>query len=214
MFLSSRLGSLREKATRRLLRFRVLADSCTLPVTNEKDRLVAYLTIEALNLWETFVRFFYLSCAVMHPRTESGNLVQVGGVNIPSVIDALEFSIRTLRPSLGKRPPWNRQDEPMWREPSTLVKLAHAAGVSNERQIIAAFGYSTAVFHHLPTVRNFYAHRNDSTAKKTEGVARYYQLSPKLRPSELLCSKPIGRPQTLLSDWLDDLRNVITLMCR
>lgn len=207
-----RLGKLQVLATRRALRLRSLVDSYALPVTSDCDRSVSYVAIEALNLWASFARSYYLSC-LLGTKQVDGTGVTITIPGIQNVGDAMTFSIRTMKLRLRTGRPRKRRDEPTWHEPHTLLRLLGSVGASTLPNVHAAFAYPTAVFLHLPTFRNFFAHRNEDTARKTARIARRYGLSPKLRPSEILCSKTTGRPQNILADWLDDLRNVIQLMC-
>jgi len=212
--LVSEFARLRRSANKRLILLRILADSCVQPVTPVVDQRVSFIVIEALNLWASFVRSYYLSCAVMQPLRESGARVTIGLAGIHDSVDALAVSIRTLKPRVTWGPPWSRNDEPAWHAPGTLVTLARAINSSNQPEIAAAFGYSTKVFQYLPSVRNFFAHRNEETADRIVNVARSYRLNPKLRPSEILCSNVPRRPQSLMSDWLDDLRLTVSLLCQ
>jgi len=83
---------------------------------------------------------------------------------------------------------------------------------SNLSTFTTALGYSTNVFSDLPAFRNYFAHKGKGTAISVQNVARRYAVPPGLRPSEIMLSLPAGRPQSLLMDWLDDIRNVIELM--
>ena len=106
------------------------------------------------------------------------------------------------------------RDEPTWHDPTVLLRLVRELNCSSLPQVTTALGYATTAFKDLPVFRNFFAHRNEGTAAKTANVARRCTLSPALRPSEILCARRAGRPQSVLSEWLDDLHNVIVSVCR
>jgi hypothetical protein len=36
---------------------------------------------------------------------------------------------------------------------------------------------------------------------------------PELRPTKILCSKLPKRPQNVLTDWIDDMSNIIDVLC-
>lgn len=199
---------------RRLIMLRMLVDSCTLPVSPAIDQRIAFVTIEALNVWASFAREYYLSCAVMRPKREGGSRVTIGVAGIHDEADAIDLAIKNLKGHLTSGPPWSRRDEPAWHETRTLLGLARAVQASNLGQVQAAFSIRTRVFLHLPTARNFFAHRNGDTAGRVATVARANRVNPFLRPSEVLCTVPPRRPQPLLSDWLDDMRRTITLLCQ
>ena len=202
---SGELATLRRCGTKRALRLRSLVDTCRPPIHDADDRTIAFVAIEALNLWAAFVRSFYLSC-VHNARRESGGRVSVSVAGLQNNVAAIAFS-KTIAKA-------TRRGEPIWHEPGTLSKLLGAAGASNISQVHAAISYQPYVFKALPTIRNFFAHRNVVTAQKVTGVARDIGLNIRLRPSDLVCSILPGRPQNVLADWIDDLRNTIEIACQ
>ena len=204
------LEDLGTSASRRLLRLRLLVESLVPPLKADHDRLVAFVVIEALNLWASFARSFYISCLLRAFRP-SGTRVTIRATGIKRSGDAISFAMTQM--GRKRPPPWKRRDEPVWRDPQTLIRLFSASGASNLPQVLTAFSYPPAVFGQLPVARNFFAHRNDETAAEVANLARSLLLSTKLRPLEVVCSRLSGRPQNVLADWLDDLRNVIELLC-
>lgn len=207
-----RLGKLRVVGSRRARFLRSLIDSYSCPVPNEYDPIVAYVTIEALNLWASFVRSHYLSCA-LHARRESGPRVTTGIPLIQTRLDAIGYAVHLLRPKV-KGPPFTRRDEPTWHETGTLLKLFSAMNASNFSQVQTALSYQPDVFTFLPPMRNFFAHRNEETAGRVSNVARALSLNPKLKARDILCSIRPSRPQNILADWLDDLLTALTLLCQ
>lgn len=207
------LFKLKRLANRRLLFLRGMAQACTNPPGSEGDRIISFVAIETLNLWAVFARAYYLSC-VLGARRAGGVRVTLAVRAAQTVAQAIDFSIRTLKPGLRKRPPWVRIDEPTWHEPRTLMVLSQALGFSHVPIIHAAFAYPTRTFGDLPAFRNFYAHRNDDTFRKAVGLARHYGLSTQLRPSEILVSHTPGRPQSVLAEWIDDIRYVSDSLCQ
>jgi len=196
---------------RRAVFLRQLINVLSPPLDAAADRLVSYAVVEALNTWASFARAYYLSCCVHHARRASGAKVTYTGAPITNTIDALFWATRVMKGA--KRPPIDRRQEPAWHDPNTLLKTFAALNVSNLGQVQAAFSYSTTVFAYLPTIRNFFAHRNDETMHKVRDVARHLGINPNQRACEIVCSAIAGRPQNILADWLDDLRNVAVLLC-
>ena len=187
----------------RAARLRALVYPLMPPIHNRIDRDVAYVTIEASNLWASFARSLFLSC-VFSAKQESGPRVKAA-TTFPSVNAAIAFAATTIKPRGG---------EPNWGDPGILLILLKTAGVSNIANVRAALSYSTTVFRGLPTMRNFFAHRSEVSVRKTARVARLLGVSVRLRPSEILCSRSPGRPQNIITDWIDDIRNVIQLACQ
>ncbi len=209
------LVKLQHAAVRRLLVLKLLADGFKCPIAAEHDRIVSFAVIECLHLWASFSRSFYLSCFLKARRT-SGARVAISTSGIKSTSNAIDFSIRQLKPRLAskKSAPWHPLDEPTWRKPGTLLELFNAGGASNLAQVQAAFGMPTTVFDDLPRARNFFAHRSEYTAKESRFVASNLGVNANLRPSEVLCTFRAGRPQNVLCDWIDDLRIVVELICQ
>jgi hypothetical protein len=193
------------RTNQRALRLRRSIEGLRPPLDAASDRLVAFVAIECLSLWSNFTRSFYLSCVHGAKRASGGRvLVTVAGIH--SNFDALNFSRSQFA--------YRRHSEPVWHETKTLLKLLRAAGASNLPQVQSALSVGPQVFKYLPTVRNFFAHRCDETFKKSSGIARQLGVGLGLRPCEIVCSQLPGRPQNVLADWIDDMRNVIELACR
>lgn len=205
------LAKLIDSAQHRWYRLRVLAEGCSVPVGQGGDRLAAFLVIETFNLWASFARSLFLS-SCMSAKTTSGHRVVLSAHSFATAEDALRFAIREIRGRNPSQP--ERRDEPAWYKTRHIARLFSDTGASNLGQIQAAVSYQTAFFDEVPTVRNFFAHRNEETASRVQQIARNQRISPRLRPSEVVSSVAPGRPQTLLADWLDDLRIVMRLSCQ
>lgn len=202
---------LKRSLQRRAVFLRQLINVLSPPLDAPADRLVSYAVVEALNTWASFARAYYLSCCVYQARRASGTNVTLTGATITSTIDALFWAASVVKGA--KKPPIDRRQEPAWHDPNTLLKTFTVLNVSNLNQVQAAFSYSTSAFDYLPTVRNFFAHRNDDTMRKVRDVARHLGINPNQRACEIVCSAIAGRHQNVLADWLDDLRNVAVLLC-
>ena len=198
---------------RRLARLRRVVASITLPPTAEKDRAVAWAVIETRNLWAEFLRAYYLSGAI-RTRTVSGIRVSFASGGFPDVETALQHSIRYLKHATP-RGRIRRRDEPAWHVVRDYLSLCRNVGFSNLSQINGAFSYRTEFFDLLTPMRNFYSHRCEETFRKASHVGVQLGLStrPDLRPVQILCSRRPARPQTVIADWLDDIENVIGLLC-
>lgn len=195
-----RLITLREKVNR------LTPTTCSL-----NDDRISFVAIEAMNVWASFARAYYLSW-FLRPLTISGKRV-ICSNHFRLFEDALIFAIRRLRSRnySGVRP--SRRDEPTWYEPRTLLTLAADIGVSNLNEVQVAFSLGATYPTNLPTVRNFFAHRNDETFRKVRDRAILLGLGGNLRPSEFVCTALPSRPQNLISDWLDEIRLTIELLC-
>jgi hypothetical protein len=62
--------------------------------------------------------------------------------------------------------------------------------------------FNFAVFRDIATVRNFYAHRNDDTARKVRAKARSMGIPTAYHADDLVTAAGVGRPVSLFEDWL------------
>ncbi len=210
---SYRLEKLNRAARRRIARLRSSVSPLSLPATPEGDRAVAWAIIEADNLWAGFLRAYYLS-ATIHAKTVSGGKITLTSAAFPDLQAALKFAARLKDPKF-KKPVVSRRDEPAWHNTADFLKLLQNIGVSNLPRVHAALAYGTTFFNHLRTIRNFYAHRCDDTSRKAGGVGIKLGLSatPSLHATQIMCTRLPRRPQNIATDWLDDIGNVIDLLC-
>jgi len=203
------LGALVAKASRRALMLREIVRIQQPPVSHAESRAVAYVTIEAFNLWSLFCRMYYLSTA-LRARDGSGSRVTLGVAPPKTEEEALTVAIhQENRSKRGQFGGWTHRDEPAWENVTVFGRVLSAIQPSNLATAQAGLGAMTRAPADLQTIRNFYAHRSELTASKARGVARRYALSSGLRPSDLLCTRLPGRPQGLLADWVDELVIVI-----
>lgn len=209
---SRELARLHRSAIRRLLFLKSLVDRQSPPVSPYADRIVAFVVIEAVNLWAMFSRSFYLSCIFGATRM-SGGRIAISRTVATTKTAGITYAVRYFSPKKTGSGPWNWRDEPDWKDPSNLLKLLMGVEASNLTQAQTALSHPTDVFKQLPIARNFFAHRNKNTMTLTKTIARSAGLSTKLRPSEILVSTAPGRPQNLISDCLDDIRNIIDVIC-
>jgi hypothetical protein len=208
-----RLEALTTQAARRARLLKLLVERRSLPLSPEDGRTVAYVCIEAPNLWAQFSRSYYLSTA-LRARDATGQRITHGLAHIRSHDDALTEAVYLKRPKLqkqGRLPPWTWVEEPRWHEPRVLLDVVSHLMPSNLSKLNVALAVQTTFFTDSIAFRNFFAHRSKSTVELARALATGYGLSPRLRPADLLSSRAKGRPQSVLADWLDDLAAVIEL---
>ncbi len=205
------LRRLHRSANTRLIWLRDKVINLTPATSFSHDESIAFVVIETVNVWASFTRAYYLSW-FMKPRTLTGQRVSCTQP-LRSFQDALLFAIRHSRSPGYKRASSMRRDEPAWHDPGNLLSLARAVGPSNIEQISSVLSFGATYPSNLPTVRNFYAHRNDETFRKVQNKAVLLGLGTNLRPCEFVCAALPLRPQNVISDWLDEIRLTIELLC-
>lgn len=209
------LAKLRGEATAYLGRLRDQTSGVIADTTPNSRRVFAHVTIELLNTWALFARCFFLSC-VIRPRRVNGGRVIATAFSGNDFSDAIGVAMARHRQRRAPLPGggWDRRDEPTWHDTAVLLSSCADLGCSNLAQIQAALSTGTAVFYHLPTFRNFFAHRNDSTAQSARNVAAFYSIPTAGRhPAEILRQRPHGRPFPILLEWIDDIDVTVELLC-
>lgn len=205
------LPSLQRSAVTRLVFLWTTLDPGARVDRRELDRRVAYATVETANVWDSYCRAFYLSCALgTHDRT--GSLI-VGVTRFRGESDAIGNAIAIAKPHPRKSTgPWDPRDEPDWHQVRVFLKIMRDLAPPNLPQIQSAVSVSTFAFTYLQPFRNFFVHRSKSSASSARQAAPHLNLSPKLHPTEILASYTSSTSDTVLREWLVDLRNVVELM--
>lgn len=211
---SKTLVKIESAALNQLARIESRVLSCSVPPRPEDERIIALAMIDTHNLWTSFSRHYYLSCAI---GTRSRRGVKITPANGPFVHVglAIDFAVTTLKPWL-KRPKtgaWNPLQEPAWYKPKTLLQLANRSAMPHEPDIITAFSLQSRVFEDAPVVRNFFAHRGQGTAETVSTLPLAYQLPSSLRPAIFLGSQSPGRVRSVLAEWIINYRQVISRLC-
>lgn len=205
------LRHLYRHASARLGRLKSLA-LVALPMSfAERDRRLCYVAIEALNTWSEFVRAYVLSC-VLHPERINNPQITLSNQGIRSSSDVLHAAVRLMRGGT-KPPPKTRRDEPAWHDVQTLMKTCGYMGCSHIADVHRALSIPTMAFDHLPTLRNYYAHRNPESKQKACDLAAKYAIASVAHPTVLAASTAPHRPQPLIADWIDDLCIAAELLC-
>lgn len=205
------LPNLRRSAVRRLGVLKRIVENKQPPCSAVDDRELAFAAIEVATVWSSFVRSYYLSCA-LGARLGNGTMVTVSPPGILNTFDAMQFAVALLKKKT-LRPNWHPLDEPTWRLPSTLLRLSTAIGFSHSAQITTAFSVPTSVFDDLPKFRNFYAHRGKSTFQGVAMARSQRRMQGPAHPTAVMATCLPGRPQNLISDWCDEIRITVELLC-
>ena len=206
------LATLRRHAAQRIYKLQTITLAVGNLSASDEDKLLGHVVIEGLNTWSNFQRAYFLSC-VLRAWKEDGLRITLSNPTVRTLTDGMGICMQTCKPWIWARGTWQRRDEPPWHDPQTLIRATNAIGCSHNVQIVAAFSTGTSVFAHLPTFRNFYAHRNDDTARKARVLALQYSISSSLQPTQILLSRSYGSPQPLVLDWFDDLSAVVSMLC-
>lgn len=205
-----RLSRLERRTRKRLASFRVSAAALPSLDNRAADVLASFLAVETTNLWSEFTRS-YFSFALAAAVTVTGQRIRTRFPPGTPIAVALAQMPQVLR--RPTRTPI-RRDEPVWHSRREFLKTITLAGLTNTAQIAAALSLPSRVIDHLPTVRNFYAHRNDETISKVRRLALRYALPTIRHPTDFLRARISGRPATIFEEWLAELDAVVAAMCQ
>lgn len=184
----------------RLTRLESLARDAQYADDPFKRRTASYVSIELHNCWAGFARSSYLS-VMCGARTLGGALALPSRGVAPTPAEALQRAIAHVRP-----PTSTSNKEPHWFNVSIYTRLASHFGFVNLASITAALAYPTDFFRLAPTFRNFFAHKNEGTAAKVEGVRQQDFPNGPRCPSKLLIEVfDPSRPPILL-EWIHDAK--------
>lgn len=204
------ISNLTNTAEARLQRLRLLAASVGPPLTPASRRVLSYVTIESANLWAQYALCVFLSSA-FGARDHNGRRIVSNPV--PDQSHALDLAVYAIHPKLrGIRRSWNSSEMPDFQNKGHLALALGYIGATILPDVDVAVSYQTRVLSDLPTMRNFYAHKGERSARKASVLGTHYGLTRALPPSVLLCTPIPGRPDALLVEWLDDLAAILSLM--
>lgn len=214
---SRSLVRINDTAQSRLDRLFALAAECRYPIGGSVDRTAAFCAIELQSAWSEFCRAFVVSCALRAKRSD-GTRVSTSQVQIGSPQDALLFSLQVTRPKVAARAAKGSTirplDEPLWRDPNTVLKIMQGLQASNEQDVQVALSHPTSVFTGLVKVRNFFAHRGRGTVLELPRVAQQLGIPAARSAVEIACSPLPGRAVTTIQSWIYDCKIIVARMCR
>lgn len=193
----------------------------SLPQNNHREirARIAYCALELHGTWAHFSRSYFIS-AMLGCKTGTGIKIfsiHPLGTPITQIDEAIGTAISINTPKKAQNKPlvgpWPSRDEPSWHSTQIWLHLLKQTNCSGLTIIQNALSIPTTVFADLTKYRNYFAHRNEDTFKIAQKLAPSYGISSLIKPSEILISKPLGQPNTLLTQWTIDIEYVINLIC-
>ena len=104
------------------------------------------------------------------------------------------------------RYPGKKSREPNWTVASDCIRAAKLLGITNYTTLAAAIGAANSPSDELRAVRNFFAHRYDTTALEVRSLSRFSTLS-RLTSVGVGCTYTTGGV-TIFADWAECLRAI------
>lgn len=152
--------------------------------------------------WSRFCRELVLRSAGSRPRTVSGSRLN-RSQGVKRYRDVIPVLISTYP---------RRRTEPAWHNPTECLDAARRLGVSNYSSISQGLSLSfngSAPTTQLTAVRNYFAHRNLTTAAAMNSVAQGLFISPVPQPYDLVAVTQSGT--TLFALWVLRLKQMAQL---
>jgi hypothetical protein len=200
------LAKLHSAFAYRLLRLRRLYGLARSAIEPRRSECLAIGTIELDNLILATLRALTIS-SLRCARTIDGHRVTVSqNFGHEEEIAAYMLRILEVKNYLRLKSPSRvkRKDEPTVRDPRRTEEIYLSCGASNIGSLQNALALNVSVFGDIPTVRNFYAHRNFDTWRKVRNQAAASGVFGISHPNEFLTAS-VGRgPVTFFDSWMDD----------
>lgn len=174
-----------------------------LPVPQQSLRL-AYISIELDNLNICALREFTVS-TIRGAKTSTGMKITVNlslgpdeeiGAYILSVLNSVRFN------KLRSPARITRVEEPTVRDPKDVEKVLIACGASNLVSLQSALSLNSSLFRDIKFIRHFYAHRCKDTFVKASSNAASMGIQNPAHPDQILRHVIMGRPHSVLEEWL------------
>jgi hypothetical protein len=206
MHATSDLAKLYHAVRRRLLRIEVLYHSLSNRPMEDRSMVLASSVIELDNTILCGLREFTVS-SLRRARTLSYHRISTnrafaaaGEISafILSVVNPVKYQNMKSPAVVG------REYEPTVRDPKDTQKVLSTCAASNISSVQNALALNFGLFRDIATIRNFYAHRNEDTAKKVRTKARSMGVPAAHHPDDLVLASPPGRPGSILQDWIGE----------
>jgi hypothetical protein len=204
---ASDLTKLYDAAQYRLVKIGRLYSSLSRRPLPDRGMVISTSVLELDNLIITTLREFTIS-SLVRTRTVSGHRVAINrlfrceeeiSAHILSIVNFVAFQRLKQPPRIA------RKDEPTVRDLKITEKILLGCGASNLPSLQNALALNLSLFRDIPTIRNFYAHRNEDTWKKVKDKARLMGIRATRHTDDLVQAVVAGRPWSIFEDWLGDL---------
>lgn len=199
-----------EPRVARLSKFRDMEAQARNLVGPEQDRLLVFLAIELLNLWQSFCRTYALYAGA-GLRSASNDY---WAASVPGVSTDTKEEVRRLLVSChGKnaKRPTNPMDEPTWRDLAILKRCCETLNTGAVQSVNLAIGLPGSFRRELHHARNFAAHKGEDTHRKLQSVSLQRGLVPTKGLSLMMATASSGSG-TVTLEWITEMEDAITIM--
>jgi len=197
------------QASGRVGRLVVVADSLPRHWMPEVESIVSYVTIEAFSVWYGLNRSVFLACATGAKHPTVGRIATPHGrLDAQGALDRAVWFSNSSKTGQSKQ--WTYRDEPSWGDQAQVARVFRKLAPSNHSDFLAAWGVQSRFMSDLPTFRNYYAHKSESSARKAKALAASYGVPGTPSPTEILLFRRPSASEPVLAAWLLDMQNVVS----
>jgi hypothetical protein len=178
------------------------------------ERGGARMCIDVQSYWSNWSRAYYLSCAV-GCRSIAGNRISSALGQPLNENQALAIAVRYYRRNASPLPNglFPGHFEPKWFDPTVLISVANAAGLSNLATIQSAFTNRADVFADLRQMRNYFAHRCEQLHAESLQLAPKYLVGNPKQPAEIIWHVGASSVISVIEGWVSHIRQVALFLC-
>lgn len=205
---SMHLQRLQDATQYRIKRLHELYTSIGALPRSQQSPGLSYIAIEFDNLNICALREFTIS-TIREARTTKGRRIKVNQSFGPEG-EVCAYVLSVLNPVKYKKlknpKSIQRTDEQTIRDPKEIEKVLSHCGASNLPSLQNALSLNSNLFRDIKPIRHFYAHRNkDTFTKAAKNAASMGVFNPK-HPDQILRHVTLGRPHSVLEEWLIEAR--------
>jgi hypothetical protein len=203
MHAASDLAKLHDAVQYRLKRIKNHFASISGRPETDRNLVITTCVVELDNTAICTLREFTVS-SLRRARTVRGHRISVNRRFGPETeIAAYVLSVVNIVKYNRQRPTSLKRDEEQTiRDPKDTEKILISCAATNLPSLQKALALNVGIFRDIPTVRNFYAHRNENTWRKVRDKARAMGVGPVRHPDDFVQSSISGRPVSVFEDWL------------
>ena len=204
---SSDLCKLYTSIKRRLWRFKIIFNSILFGIEYQSRINVSYLIIETDNLIKSAAREFIVS-TLLGTRTRNRMRTKTAvSLNSHGEVYAYILSVLNSKKFINANLPKtiSLYETPTIRSGHDIHKVLAASCASNIDSLNNALALNFNFFDDVPTLRNFYAHRNSDTFSKVRRKSLNWGIGRILHADDLVLSRRPGRPVSVFEDWLTEV---------
>ncbi len=149
--------------------------------------------------WARFCRELIIISSYARPYS-------INGVIVPKAPDIRSRGDAISRAKIKTRKGGRR--EPRWADANESISAAQRLSITNFLNVSGGLGMTPSPVDDLRRMRNFFAHRNATTAKHVRSIARSIGMAAQARPIDWASQPQLPSGVALFEIWVIQLRQM------